>query len=85
MRLTFLKKLLQKDFCKRLVRNGERQRPDTMQVIGENDNSLDSKRSTLTGRLENRPKIVKVFGQEFPSAFQERHREKEQASWNQGA
>jgi hypothetical protein len=29
-----------------------------MQVIGENDNGLDSERSTLTGRLENRPKIV---------------------------
>ena len=54
----------------RIVRNGERPRPDTMQVIGENDNGLDSERSTLTGRLENRPKIVKVFGQEFPAAFQ---------------
>ena len=56
-----------------------------MQVIGENDHGLDSERSTLTGRLENRPKIVNVFGQEFPAAFQERDGEKEQASWNKGA
>jgi len=41
-----------------------------MEVIGQNDNGLDSERSTLTGRLEHSPKIVNVFGQEFPAAFQ---------------
>jgi len=56
-----------------------------MQVIGQNDNGLDSERSTLTGRLEHSPKIVNVFGQEFPAAFQQRDREKERASWNKGA
>jgi hypothetical protein len=56
-----------------------------VQVIGENDNGLVSERSTWTGRLENRPKIVNAFGQEFPAAFQPRHREKERASWNKGA
>ena len=44
-----------------------------------------SERSTLTGRLQHRPKIVKVVGQEFPAAFQERDGEKECASWNKGA
>jgi hypothetical protein len=39
----------------------------------------------LTGRLEHSPKIVNVFGQEFPAAFQQGHREKERASWNKGA
>jgi len=47
-----------------------------MQVIGQNDNGLDSERSTLTGRPEHSPKIVNVFGQEFPEAFQERNRKK---------
>ena len=56
-----------------------------MKVIGENDHSLDSERSTLTGRHENRPKIVNVFGHEFPAAFQQRDGKKERASWNQGA
>jgi hypothetical protein len=46
---------------------------------------LDSVWSTLTGRLEHSRKIVNVFGQEFPEAFQQRHREKERASWNKGA
>jgi hypothetical protein len=46
---------------------------------------LDSAWSMLTGRLEHRPKLVKVFGQEFPAAFQARDREKERASWNRGA
>jgi hypothetical protein len=40
------------------IRVPGRQRPDAMQVIGQNDHGLDSERSTLTGRLENRPKIV---------------------------
>jgi hypothetical protein len=56
-----------------------------MPVIGQNDHGLDSERSTLTGRLEPSPKIVNVFGQESPAAFQQRDREKERASWNQGA
>jgi hypothetical protein len=56
-----------------------------MQVIGQNDNRLDSERSTLAGRLEHSPKIVNMFGQEFSATFQQRHREKERASWNKGA
>ena len=28
---------------------------------------------------------INGFGQEFPAAFQERHREKERAAWNKGA
>ena len=56
-----------------------------MQVIGQNVHGLDSERSTLTGRLEHSPKIVNVFGQEFPAAFQQSDREKERASWNKGA
>ena len=55
-----------------------------MQVIGQNDHGLDSERSTLTGRLERRPYIVDVFGQELPAAFQERDRKKERASWHKG-
>jgi len=54
-------------------------------VIGQNDHDLDSERSTLTGHHEHSPKIVNGFGQEFPAAFQQRHREKERASWNKGA
>jgi len=56
-----------------------------MQVIGKNDHGLDRERSTLTGRLEHRPKIVKGKGQELPAACQPRHRETERVSWNQGA
>jgi hypothetical protein len=47
-----------------------------MQVIGQNDHGLDSKRSTLAGGFEHSPKIVNVFGQKFSAAFQERDREK---------
>jgi hypothetical protein len=36
-----------------------------------------------TGRLEHRPKIVNLFGKEFPGAFQPREREKEPASWTE--
>ena len=61
------------------VRIPGRQSPDAMQVIGQNNDGLDRERSTLTGRLEHSPKIVNVFGQEFPAAFQPRHREKERA------
>jgi len=39
----------------------------------------------LAGRLEHSPKIVNVFGQKFPAAFQQRNRKKERASWNKGA
>ena len=56
-----------------------------MQVIGQNDDGLDSERSTLTGRLEPSPKIVNVFGQEFQAAFQQRDRKKERASRNKGS
>jgi hypothetical protein len=55
-----------------------------MDAIGPNDNGLDSERWTFTRRLGHGPKIVNVFGQEFPAAFQQRHREKERASWNKG-
>ena len=64
------------------IRVPGRQRPDAMQVIRQNHDSLDSERSTLTGRLEHSPKIVKVLGQEFPATFQQRDRKKERASWN---
>jgi hypothetical protein len=67
------------------IRVHGRQCPDAMQVIGQNDHGLDRERSTVTGRLEPSPKIVKVFGQEFPAAFQQGHREKERASWKKGA
>jgi hypothetical protein len=39
----------------RIVRNGERQRPDAMQVMGQNDHGLDSERSALAGRHERHP------------------------------
>jgi hypothetical protein len=41
-----------------------------MQVIGQNDDGLDSEWPTLAGRHERRPEIAKVFGQEVPAAFQ---------------
>jgi hypothetical protein len=56
-----------------------------MPVIGLNDHVLDREPQTLTGRLEPSPKIVNVFGQEFPAAFQQLHRKKESTSWNTGA
>jgi hypothetical protein len=56
-----------------------------MQVIGQNDHGLDSEQSTLTGRLEHRPKIVNGFGQEFPAAFQPCDREEECAARNKDA
>jgi hypothetical protein len=43
-----------------------------MQVIGQNDDGLDSEWLALAGRHERRPYIVKVFGQEFPVAFRGR-------------
>jgi hypothetical protein len=56
-----------------------------MQVIGQNNDGLDSERSTLTSRLEPGPKVVNVLGQKISAAFQERDREKERASLNKGA
>ena len=56
-----------------------------MQVIGQNGDGLDGERLALSGRPEHSPKIVNVFGQEFPAVFQQRDREKERASWNKGA
>jgi hypothetical protein len=67
------------------IRVPGRQRPDAMQVIGQNDNGIDSDRSTLTGRFEHSPKVVNVFGQEFPAAFQPCDRKKEHAPRNKGA
>jgi hypothetical protein len=55
-----------------------------MQVTGQNDDGHDSEWSALAGRPEHSPKIVNVFDQEFPAAFQQRDREKERASWNKG-
>ena len=37
------------------------------------------------GRLENLPKVVNIFGQEFPAAFQEGDREDEGAAGNKSA
>ena len=62
-----------------------RQGPDAMQVIGQNNDGLDGEWPALTGRLEHLPKVVNVFGQEFPAAFQERDREKERTARNKGA
>jgi len=67
------------------IRIPGRQGPDAMRVIGQNDDGLDGKWSALTGRLEHSPKIVNVFGQVFPAAFQQCNRKKERASWNKGA
>ena len=56
-----------------------------MQVIGQNNDGLDGEWSASAGRLEHLPKIVNVFGQEFPATFQQRNREKERAARNKGA
>ena len=66
------------------IRIPGRQGPEAMQVIGQNNDGLDGKWSASAGRLEHLPKGVNVFGQEFPAAFQQRHREKERASGNKG-
>jgi hypothetical protein len=52
------------------IRLPGRLRPDTMQVIGQNDDGLDSEWSPLAGRLECRPEKVNVFGQEVPAPLQ---------------
>jgi len=67
------------------IRIPGRQRPDAMQVIGQNNDGLDGKWSASAGRLEHLPKGVNVFGQEFPAAFQQRDREEERAARNKGA
>jgi len=67
------------------IRVPGRQRPNAMQVIGQNDHGLDGERSASEGRLEYSPKIVKVFGQEFQAAFQQCDREEERAARNKGA
>jgi len=56
-----------------------------MQVIGQDNDGLDGKWSASAGRLEHLPKVIKVFGQEFPAAFQQRDREEERAARNKGA
>jgi len=55
-----------------------------MQVIWQNDDGLDSERSTFSRRYEHITKIVNVFGQEFSMAFQQGDREKERAARNKG-
>jgi len=67
------------------IRVPGRQRPDTMKVIGQDNDGLDAEWSALAGRLENLPKFVNVFGQEASAAFQQRNREKERAAGNKGA
>jgi hypothetical protein len=56
-----------------------------MEVIGQDNDGLDREWPALAGRLEHLPKVVKVFGQESPAAFQQRNREKERAARNKGA
>jgi hypothetical protein len=56
-----------------------------MKVIRQNDDGIHFEWSTLPGRHERRSKIVKVFGQEVPAAFQQRDREEESAAWNKSA
>jgi hypothetical protein len=48
-----------------------RQGPEAMQAIGQNNDGLDGKWSASTGRLAPFPKVVNVFGQEVPAAFQQ--------------
>ena len=67
------------------IRIPGRQSPDAMQVIGQNNDGLDGKWSAPAGSPEHLSKVVNVFGQEFPAAFQQRNREKERAARNKGA
>jgi hypothetical protein len=41
-----------------------------MQVIGQNNDGLDGEWPASAGLMEHLPKVVNVFGQEFPAAFQ---------------
>jgi len=67
------------------IRIPGRQSPDAMQVIGQNHDGLDGEWPASVGRLEYLPKVVNVFGQEFPAAFQQRDCEEERAARNKGA
>jgi hypothetical protein len=51
------------------IRISGRQGTDKMQVIGQNHDGFDGKWPASAGRLENLPKLVNVFGQEFPAAI----------------
>jgi hypothetical protein len=41
-----------------------------MQVVGQNDDGLDGEWPASAGCPEHLPKLVNVFGQEFPAVFQ---------------
>jgi hypothetical protein len=69
----------------REIRVAGRQRADAMQGIWQNDDGLDSERSTFSRRHENIAKIVNAFGQEFSMAFQQGDSEKERAARNNSA
>ena len=56
-----------------------------MQMIGQNHDGLDGKWSASAGRPERLLKVVNVFGQEFPAAFQQPDSEEESAAWNKSA
>jgi hypothetical protein len=56
-----------------------------MEMIGQDNDGFDREWAALTGRLEYLPRVVNVFGQESPAAFQQRNREKERAARNKGA
>jgi hypothetical protein len=43
------------------IRFPRRQRPDTLQVIGQNDAGLDGKLTASAGRLNGRPKITNML------------------------
>jgi hypothetical protein len=48
-----------------------------MQVIGQKNDGLNDKWPALAGNLEHLPKVVNVFGQEFPAALQQRECEED--------
>jgi hypothetical protein len=56
-----------------------------MQVIRQNVDAIPREWSTLPGRRERRPEMVKGFGQEGPAAFQQSDREEEGAARDKGA
>jgi hypothetical protein len=56
-----------------------------MQVIGQNNDGLDGKWPAPADRREHLLKVVNVFGQELPSAFQQRDCEEERPAGNKGA
>ena len=67
------------------IRIPGRQSQDTMQVIWQKNDGLDDKWPALAGSLEHLPKVVNVFGQEIPAAFQQRDCEEERATRNKDA